>query len=76
MHVPIKVKSPNNISQWQMGFNSAFKGLTEQPKNYSKVEKILEEHLRPLPSPPYPGYVTTLYIIRIFVLVPILCLCV
>jgi hypothetical protein len=27
MHVPIKVKSPNNISKWQMGFNSAFKGL-------------------------------------------------
>jgi len=21
------VKSPNNISEWQMGFNSAFKGL-------------------------------------------------
>jgi hypothetical protein len=28
MHVLIKVKSPNNISRWQMGFNSAFKGLT------------------------------------------------
>jgi hypothetical protein len=27
MHVPITVKSPNNISKWQMGFNSAFKGL-------------------------------------------------
>jgi len=27
MHGPIKVKSPNNISEWQMGFNSAFKGL-------------------------------------------------
>ena len=27
MHVPIKVKSPNNISEWQIGFNSAFKGL-------------------------------------------------
>jgi len=24
---PINVKSPNNISKWQMGFNSAFKGL-------------------------------------------------
>jgi hypothetical protein len=29
MHGPINVKSPNNISKWQMGFNSAFKGLTE-----------------------------------------------
>jgi hypothetical protein len=28
MHLPINVKSPNNISKWQMGFNSAFKGLT------------------------------------------------
>jgi hypothetical protein len=29
MHGPINVKSPNNISKWQMGFNSAFKGLNE-----------------------------------------------
>jgi hypothetical protein len=28
MHLPINVKSPNNISKWHMGFNSAFKGLT------------------------------------------------
>jgi hypothetical protein len=27
MHGPINVKSPNNISEWQMGFNSAIKGL-------------------------------------------------
>jgi hypothetical protein len=27
MHGPIKVKSSNNTSKWQMGFNSAFKGL-------------------------------------------------
>jgi hypothetical protein len=27
MHGPINVKSPNNISKWQMGFNSAFKWL-------------------------------------------------
>jgi uncharacterized membrane protein YjjP (DUF1212 family) len=27
MHVPINVKSLNNISKWQMEFNSAFKGL-------------------------------------------------
>jgi hypothetical protein len=30
MHLPIKVKSPNNISKWQMGFNSAFKGLKDE----------------------------------------------
>jgi hypothetical protein len=27
MHLPINVKSPNNISKRHMGFNSAFKGL-------------------------------------------------
>jgi len=27
MHVPINLNSPNNISEWQKGFNSAFKGL-------------------------------------------------
>jgi hypothetical protein len=27
MHVLINVKSPNNISKWQMGSDSAFKGL-------------------------------------------------
>jgi hypothetical protein len=27
MHVTINVKFPSNISKWQMGFNSAFKGL-------------------------------------------------
>jgi hypothetical protein len=27
MHGPIIVKSPNNISKWQMRFNTAFKGL-------------------------------------------------
>jgi hypothetical protein len=29
MHGPIKVKFPNNTSKWQIGFNSAFKGLKE-----------------------------------------------
>ena len=28
MHGSINVKSPNNISEWQMRFNSAFKGLS------------------------------------------------
>jgi hypothetical protein len=27
MHGPINFKSPNNTIKWQMGFNSAFKGL-------------------------------------------------
>jgi hypothetical protein len=27
MHGPINVKSPNNTSKWQLGFNSAFKEL-------------------------------------------------
>jgi hypothetical protein len=29
MHGTINVKSPNNTSKWQMGFNSAFKGLKD-----------------------------------------------
>ena len=28
----MNVKFPNNISEWQMGFNSAFKGLNESNK--------------------------------------------
>jgi hypothetical protein len=39
MHLPINVKSPNNISKWQMEFNSAFKGLTYTPKEVSVVTK-------------------------------------
>jgi hypothetical protein len=27
MHGTMNVKFPNNTSKWQMGFNSAFKGL-------------------------------------------------
>jgi hypothetical protein len=30
MHGSINVKSPNNINKWQMGFNSAFKGLIKK----------------------------------------------
>jgi hypothetical protein len=30
MRGPINVKSPNNITNWQMRFNSAFKGLREE----------------------------------------------
>jgi hypothetical protein len=29
MHGPINVKSPNNITNWRMRFNSAFKGLSD-----------------------------------------------
>jgi hypothetical protein len=32
MHLPINVKSPNNIRKWHMGFNSAFKGLIKAVK--------------------------------------------
>jgi hypothetical protein len=33
MHLPINLKYPNNISKWQMEFNSAFKGLTATNKS-------------------------------------------
>jgi hypothetical protein len=48
MHLPMNVKSPNNIKKWQMGFNSEFKGLTNifyvklfnKSKNYSFSEFV------------------------------------
>jgi hypothetical protein len=39
MHGPINVKSPNNTSKWQMGFNSAFKVLTRKPPHF-EVRRI------------------------------------
>jgi hypothetical protein len=44
MHVPINVKSPNNISKWQIGFNSTFKGLICQ--NHGVIYNI---HLKVIP---------------------------
>jgi hypothetical protein len=43
MHGPINVKSPNNTSKWQMGFNSAFKGLMVLECVYCEVRS---EYLR------------------------------
>jgi hypothetical protein len=40
MQVPINVKSPNNISKWQMGFNSAFKGLIKHLMTYLLLHVI------------------------------------
>jgi hypothetical protein len=38
MHGPINVKSSNNIIKWQIGFNSAFKGLnTTDFYNFSRL---------------------------------------
>ena len=41
MRGPINLKSPNSTSKWQMGFNSAFKGLTKKHKRQHVVLKIL-----------------------------------
>jgi hypothetical protein len=48
MHGPINVKSPNNTSKWQMGINSAFKGLNCEDS---------KRKLHPTSSPKYelPG---------------------
>jgi hypothetical protein len=43
MHGPINVKSPNNISKWQMGFNSAFKGLIVVSFNKSILAFVVRE---------------------------------
>jgi hypothetical protein len=44
MHGPINVKSSNNTSKWQMGFNSAFKGLimTESEGNFPYLCVVLQ----------------------------------
>jgi uncharacterized protein YdgA (DUF945 family) len=46
MHGPINVKSPNNTSKWQMGFNSAFKGLTNLSIYISKSKYKSNFHFR------------------------------
>jgi hypothetical protein len=38
MQVPINVKSPNNISKGQMGFNSTFKGLKKSSKQHARCD--------------------------------------
>jgi hypothetical protein len=59
MHGPINVKSPNNISKWQVGFNSAFKGLMasgskkETQIYFSFLSKVLAK-VPPLSSPTGP----------------------
>jgi hypothetical protein len=46
MHGPINVKSPNNISKWQMGFNSAFKGLRSCGKGkFSRLPEKTEREV-------------------------------
>jgi hypothetical protein len=41
MHGPTNVKSLNNTSKWQMGFNSAFKGLMH---SYLEIDgKVMDE---------------------------------
>jgi hypothetical protein len=47
MHVPINAKSPNNSSKWQMGFNSAFKGLnkwTQWIRKGSPTQEVVPAH--------------------------------
>jgi hypothetical protein len=58
MHGPINVKSPNNTSKWQMGFNSAFKGLnsTHLMNKYpatSLNKKFLSPALTPFQMTPF-----------------------
>jgi hypothetical protein len=48
MHAPIKVKSPNNTNKWQMGFDSAFKGLRRW--TFASTLSSLLQFSDPLPS--------------------------
>jgi hypothetical protein len=43
MHGPINVKSLNDTNKWQMGFNSAFKGLNGNYVLYFSIT-IIEEN--------------------------------
>jgi hypothetical protein len=45
MHVLINVKSSNNISKWQMGFNSAFKGLNLCHLTWRTVSVLMSESI-------------------------------
>jgi hypothetical protein len=51
MHLPINVKSPNNISKWQMEFNSAFKELKQVARNpeadsYTAMKRMARNNSR------------------------------
>jgi hypothetical protein len=51
MHGPINVKSPNNTSKWQMGFNSAFKGLIKEMQYlYRYTDNLITDVCRYRPS--------------------------
>jgi hypothetical protein len=67
MHGPINVKSPNNTSKWQMGFNSAFKGLIHKLVGILDTVYILQnfmftEGYVPFPHLPLHQYVGMCYI--------------
>jgi hypothetical protein len=40
MHGPINVKSPNNIGKWQIGFNTAFKGLNDGGRDGRDMQHV------------------------------------
>jgi hypothetical protein len=52
MHGLINVKSSNNTSKWQMGFNYTFKGLKEQG-SYSLAQNM--GHKEPVVRPRFIG---------------------
>jgi hypothetical protein len=45
MHGPINVKTPNNTSKWQMGFNSAFKWLNLLSRIIEKLTAVYLKNL-------------------------------
>jgi hypothetical protein len=45
MHLPIKVKSPNDISKWHMGINSAFKRVNKVNYNGDKETLLFKVNL-------------------------------
>jgi hypothetical protein len=61
MRGPTNVKSPNNNSKWQMGFNSAFKGLKSK-ESENETGKIVSLHLYKY------IFICSLYVLIMFIL--------
>jgi hypothetical protein len=60
MHGSIKVIYPNNISEWQMEFNSAFKGLIRSVLAEGITVCVTSSHYIPLQQTLVDNYSTVL----------------
>jgi len=67
MHGPINVKSPNNISKWEIGFNSAFKGLIIITHTYVRKQKEVPAEFPELETcPKVKSYLHIIFFIELY----------